>query len=55
MKQVKFKLGDRVTSLIDGGKGTVVRLGKDERAVQVRWEGGTLQITDVSALEKVTK
>ncbi len=50
-KQVKFKVGDRVIS-VDGLKGTVTRLGRDERTAQVKWDGGMQQLTDVSTLKK---
>lgn len=51
-KEQKFKVGDRVTTLSGDEKGTVTRLGKDEDAVQVRWDGGQQQLMLVSDLKK---
>lgn len=50
-KRLKFKVGDRVVAN-DGKKGTVARLGRDEFAVQVRWDSGMQELIEVSALEK---
>ena len=54
-KQVKFKIGDRVVELKSGDKGTIVRFGADEHIVQVRWDGGSQQMMEVTELEKEGK
>ena len=51
-KEQKFKVGDRVTNLSGDMKGTVTRLGRDEDAVQVKWDGGQQQLILVSDLKK---
>jgi dsDNA-specific endonuclease/ATPase MutS2 len=51
-KEQKFKIGDRVGTLSGDEKGTVARLGRDEDAVQVRWDGGQQQLMLVSDLKK---
>lgn len=52
MKQVKFKVGTRVTNT-DGRKGVVVRLGGDELVVYVKWEDSSWpELAEVSTLKK---
>lgn len=50
-KEQKFKVGDRVANLSGDMKGIVTRLGRDEDAVQVKWDGGQ-QLMLVSDLKK---
>jgi len=49
-KEKQLKVGDRVSDSF-GRKGTVVKLGK-YGAVAVKWDGGTQEIAESSALEK---
>jgi uncharacterized protein YodC (DUF2158 family) len=51
-KEQKFKVGDRVATLSGDEKGIVTRLGRDEDAVQVKWDGGQQQLMLVSDLKK---
>lgn len=37
-EQVKLQIGDRVTEVASGEKGTIARLCADESAVFVRWD-----------------
>lgn len=54
-EQVRFKIGDRVVELKSGDKGTIVRFGADEHIVQVRWDGGSQQMIDVTELKREEK
>jgi hypothetical protein len=49
-KEKQLKVGNRVT--LFGRKGTVVRFSKDGTVVHVKWDGGSQEIEESSALEK---
>ena len=51
-EQVKLDVGDRVTSLADGRKGTVTRLGRFGECVQVRWDKSLQELTPIANLKK---
>ena len=51
-RQVKFEVGDRVTTLSGDRKGTITRLGRFGDSVNVKWDNGQQELTAVGDLKK---